>query len=61
LIQLRNPLGNSGMKDENGKVIKNPQIPYNRNDKFWAKISAEEKKRLQYWMIENEGDGIFYM
>jgi hypothetical protein len=41
--------------------VKAPSIPYNTDDKFWKLVSEEEKKRLQFWMIERPGDGVFYM
>ena len=39
LIQVRNPLGNTGVLGDNDQPVEQPNLPYNAKDKFWTKIS----------------------
>lgn len=39
LIQVRNPLGNTGVLGPNDQLVEQPNLPYNANDNFWKKIS----------------------
>lgn len=57
LVQIRNPFGSHGRKDNNVA----PNIPFGIEDEFWNTISEDERRRVQYPKIVNSGDGIFYM